>query len=282
MNPLVKDHVIVNGNRIAYGIYGEGTPVVLMHGTPSSSYIWRHVAPQLAEAGYRVYLYDLLGFGLSERPWDPAVDTSVTGQVPVLEGLLDHWGLTDFHLVAHDIGGAVALRLALLAGRMPRSLTLLDIVSYDSWPSPRTRQQMHEGLEKLITASDADHRAHFHDWLSSAVHDKAAFAEGAQAYFLELISNPIGQASLFQHQIRHYDPTHTQEVVPHLDRLGEIPVQILWGQNDEWQMVDWAHRLHGDIPGSALKILEGCGHFLMEDRPEEVTGYLLDFIGREN
>jgi len=56
----------VSSGKVAYGIFGEGPPVVLVHGTPSRAYIWREVVPMLAE-GHAVYVYDLLGFGESER-----------------------------------------------------------------------------------------------------------------------------------------------------------------------------------------------------------------------
>ncbi|MEH6380312.1 MAG: alpha/beta fold hydrolase, partial [Dietzia cercidiphylli] len=110
MNHVVDRHALVEGHRIAHGVDGAGEPVVLVHGTPSSSYIWRDVVPRLVEAGYRTHVFDLLGYGLSERPWDTGVDTSITGNVSVLEGMLDEWGLDTFHLVAHDIGGGIAQR----------------------------------------------------------------------------------------------------------------------------------------------------------------------------
>ena len=76
MSSLTPDNVIIDGQRIAYGVYGAGIPVLLVHGTPSYSYIWRDVLPGLVDAGYRVFVYDLLGYGHSERPWDESIDTS--------------------------------------------------------------------------------------------------------------------------------------------------------------------------------------------------------------
>lgn len=102
MEHLVDRNAIIENHRIAYGVYGTGDPVVLMHGTPSSSYIWRNVVPSIVTAGYRAHVFDLLGYGLSERPWDPTVYTSITGNVAVLEGLVDLWELSTFHLVAHE------------------------------------------------------------------------------------------------------------------------------------------------------------------------------------
>lgn len=278
MAHLVNEHVLINDVRIAYGVYGEGAPVVLIHGTPSSSYIWRNVLPSLVDAGYRVHVYDLLGFGLSERPWDPECDTSVTGQVPVLEGLMAHWGLQRAHIVSHDIGGAVGQRLAVLSPEAVRSLTLIDVCSFDSWPSKRTKQQMRDGLERLIKKTDGEHRAHFREWLLSTVNDTQGLIDGAMDTYLDFISGPIGQGSLFQHQVSHYDPRHTLEVSDRLGELTSMPVQIIWGEDDAWQVVDWAHKLHGAIPHSTLHILKDCGHFAMEDKPEEISRLLVAFL----
>lgn len=273
--------LVVAGHRIAHGVHGAGDPVVLIHGTPSFSHIWREVAPRLAGAGRRVHLFDLLGYGRSERPADPAVDTSVTGQLPILLALLDHWGLPRAHVVAHDIGGAIAQQLAVFHPGRLLSLTLVDCVSFDSWPSPRTRRQMQAGLESLIRASDADHRAHFRAWIEGTVVDKERLiSSGALDAYLAQISGPVGQASLFQHQIAHYDARHTMLVAERLGELAGMPVQIIWGEQDAWQVPDWAHRLHAAIPGSALHVLPGCGHFAMEDRPESVADLVVGFTAR--
>jgi len=281
MKQLVTDHVLVNGTRIAHGIHGNGEPVILIHGTPSSSLIWRNVLPSLVDAGYRVHVYDLLGFGLSERPWDTNIDTSVTGQVPILEALYDVWNLKYAHVVAHDIGGGVAQHLGIHSPDRLRSLTMIDVVSYDSWPSKRTRQQMQSGLEKLITASPEEHHRHFREWILSAVHYKDRLAASSMDNYLDFISNPIGQASLFQHQVTHYHPKHTASVSDRYPELGKLPVQLIWGANDAWQVVDWAHKLHAAIPGSSLHVLDECGHFAMEDHPEKIVSLLLDFFKQQ-
>ena len=280
MTHIVNQHSIINNTRIAHGVHGEGAPVVLIHGTPSSSYIWRNILPSLVDAGYKVHVFDLLGYGLSERPRDPAVDTSVTGQVPILEGLLDIWGLDDLHVIAHDIGGGVAQRFGIQSPERVKSLTMIDVVSYDSWPSKRTHEQMQAGLEKLIGAPDAEHREHFREWFYSTVQNKERLAETSMETFLDFICGPVGQVSFFQHQVMHYDPKHTDEVAPRYAELGNNPVQLIWGADDAWQVVAWAHKLHEAIPGSELHVLEDCGHFSMEDQPEKISELLADFLKR--
>jgi pimeloyl-ACP methyl ester carboxylesterase len=113
---------LVDGSRLSYGIHGSGEPVILIHGTPSHSYIWRNVYPAIAKEGFRVYLFDLLGFGRSERPRDPSVDTSVAAQAKLLRKFLDAWGIRRAHVVAHDIGGAVGMRFSLVCYRVHLSL----------------------------------------------------------------------------------------------------------------------------------------------------------------
>ncbi len=278
MASLTPDNVLVAGHRIACGRHGAGPPVVLVHGTPSFSHIWRNVVPVLTAAGLEVHLLDLLGYGHSERPRDPAVDTSVVGQVDVLTGLMDHWGLGDAHVVAHDIGGATAQRLALFHPERVRTLTLIDTVSFDSWPSQRTRAQMEAGLERLMQAPDAQHRAQFRDWIRTAMHAPDRLATGTLETYIDMISGPVGQASFFQHQVAWYDPRYTQALDDRLDELGRRPVQILWGADDRWQVLDWANRLQAAIPGASLEVLDHCGHFAMEDQPDAIAARISDFV----
>src|ERR1041384_7024855 len=102
--------LLVDGVRLAYRDRGEGDAVVFVHGTPSYSYEWRHVVPEIEAAGHRVVTYDLLGHGDSNRPLAP--DTAVAAQTDLPVGLLDALGLERPSLITHDIGGAIGQRIA--------------------------------------------------------------------------------------------------------------------------------------------------------------------------
>ncbi len=278
LTELLNDNVLVQGQRVACGVHGEGVPIVLIHGTPFYSRIWHQVLPRLLAAGYRIYLYDFLGFGHSERPADRSVDTSVSGQLPVLLELMDHWRLDQAHIVGHDIGGAVAQQLGIFHPSRLSTLTLIDCVSFDSWPSKRTRQQMKQGLDQLMAASEQQHRAHFREWILSATARPDQLEQDSLALYLEMISGPVGQASLFQHQIMHYDPVHTMKLSDRLHLLGNHAVQLIWGSDDQWQVTDWAYRLQSAIPGSVLEILDNCGHLAPEDQPQAVSELVIRHI----
>jgi pimeloyl-ACP methyl ester carboxylesterase len=277
MTELLPDHAIIDGQRIACGVHGQGLPVVLIHGTPSHSFIWRNVVPRLTAAGVRVHLFDLLGFGQSERP--RAADTSVAGQGSVLEGLLDHWGLAQAHVVAHDIGGAVGLRFAVARPQRVLSLTVVDTVSYDSWPSETWRRIIRDHLDDYAAMPESAFRQLLTRQLRMTVFDKARMAGDLLEAYLAPLSGPLGQASFFHHQVRHYDSRYTEEITADLANLT-MPVQILWGETDEWQPIAYGRRLAEDIPGAALHSVPNAGHFLMEDAPVAVADHVLGFLAR--
>jgi len=109
----LRRRVTLSGGEIAYDVLGFGPPILLVHGTPSRSYIWRDVALRLADR-FSVYAFDLLGFGQSERR--EGLDLSISAQACLLAELVETLGLDTPSIAGHDIGGAIALRSHLLEG----------------------------------------------------------------------------------------------------------------------------------------------------------------------
>jgi hypothetical protein len=87
--------------------------------------------------------------------------------------------------------------------------------------------------------------------------------EGPLDHYLDIITGPVGQASLFQHQIARYDARHTDQLTDRLHELGDLSVRLIWGERDGSQRLEWARRLHTAIPGSE-------GNFVMKDAPGTV------------
>lgn len=272
--PLLNGHAVISGHRIATGIHGGGTPLVLVHGTPAHAIIWRELVPLFVGAGFHVHLYDLLGFGASERPVD--ADTSVAAQVTLLAALLDHWQLPTTHLFGHDIGGAIALRLAFEQGARLRSLTIADAPSYDSWPSPAWKK-MHDEYAQCALTPASEHRSTMARQLGMAVFHKDRMQGETLMRYLEPLCGVVGQPSFYQHQVAHYNACYTMDFAEKLPQL-KVPVQILWGSQDEWQPVAYAYRLQRDIPGATLHLYEQAGHFLMEDAPLPVAAQVIVFV----
>src|SRR5919106_470640 len=133
---LGMEYVSTHG-RVRWDVFGAGPPLVLVHGTPFSSYVWRKVVPALAETN-TVYAFDLPGYGSSEKR--EGQDVSLAAQGRVLCELLDHWGLDKPAVAGHDFGGAITLRAHLLEGRDFRAIALIDAVALSLWGSPFYRQ----------------------------------------------------------------------------------------------------------------------------------------------
>lgn len=178
---LLNQHVVINGCRIAAGVHGSGIPLVLVHGTPAHTVIWQALVPLWVDAGFQVHLYDLPGYGASERPLQ--ADTSVAAQVAFLHDLLDHWQLEKTHLFGHDIGGAIALRLALDEPQRLLTLTVADAPCYDSWPSPTWRDMRDRYAEYALTPA-SEHRSTMTRQLKMAVFNKPLMAGERLEQFL--------------------------------------------------------------------------------------------------
>ena len=104
---------------------GEGAPVLLLHGEPTSSYLWRNVIPPLVAHGYRAIAPDLIGFGRSDKPED-AGWYSYDRHVASIEQLVDALDLEGITLVVHDWGGPIGLRFAVEHEELVDRLVILD------------------------------------------------------------------------------------------------------------------------------------------------------------
>ncbi len=259
-----------SAGEIAYDALGYGPPVILVHGTPSRSYVWRDVALKLADR-FTVYVFDLLGFGESERR--EGLDVSIPAQARILAELMEAWGLEEPAVAGHDIGGAISLRAHLLE-RVPFSrIALIDAVVLRPWITPTTRH-VKAHLDVYETMPTAVFEAIVGSHLRTATHlpmDEAAF----DAYLTQW-SGALGQRLYLQKDAR-LDEGDTAAFEPLLASIA-VPVRIIWGEHDAWLPPTTAERLKETIPDADLSVLPDTGHFAMEDSPAEVAEALEEFL----
>ncbi len=255
---------------IAYREEGpEDGPVALMlHGYPESSFMWRDVMPAVAGAGWRAVAPDLPGFG--DSPADPP--GTWERQVEAVERLREDLGLGSVALVVHDWGGLIGLRWAC---DHPDAVRALAISSTGFFPDGKWHGMAQalrtEGQgEELVDSMTRDGFAAMMGQVSGGIGEEAvdeywkAFAEPA---------GRRGQLDLYRsgdfEKLRAYDGR--------LAALG-VPVRIIWGEDDPFAPVAGAHRLQAGIPGSELVVIEGAGHFVVEDSPERYGAELSAFL----
>ncbi|WP_019355730.1 alpha/beta fold hydrolase [Streptomyces sp. AA1529] len=245
-------------------------PVVLLHGTPWSSYTWRNVARSLA-GGHHVHVWDMPGYGTSAKY--AGQEVSLRAQGELFAELLDHWGLEQPAVVAHDFGGAVALRAHLLHGARYSRLALVDVVALAPWGSPAYRL-LGEHSEVFAQLPPALHAALVREYVSSV--GGPGLPGDVVAQLAAPWLDPAGR-SAFYRQIAQNDQRWTDEIE---HRYGELalPVLVCWGTDDAWIPVERAHRLVAAIPGARLRLLEGAGHLVQEDATAELTRTLAGFL----
>lgn len=258
------------GDTVAYDVFGDGPPVVLVHGTPFSSYVWRNIASALAES-HEVYVFDLLGYGASEKR--EGQDVSLAAQGKLLARLLEHWELESPMIVGHDFGGAITLRAHLLEERDFARIVLVDAVSVAPWGSSFYRLvRDYPGVFRQIPGYM--HRAMLVAYIRDATYRPMDDEE--MAHYIEPWLGEEGQDAFYR-QIEQNDQRYTDEVEPLYGQI-ERPVLILWGEEDRWIPPELGQKLHSMIPGSQLETLPECAHLAQEDATEAVLSHLTRFF----
>lgn len=259
-----------HGRYVRYGRDGTGPAVVLVHGTPWSSFNLRHIIKGLSHE-FTVYYFDLLGYGQSEKSEG---DVSLGVQNQVLDELIDHWELDCPFIVGHDFGGATILRNHLIDRRDFRKIVLIDPVAISPWGSPfflhvRKHEEAFSGVPDYI------HEAIVRTYIGTAL-----CKDIEQTIVDSTISPWIGPEGkpAFYRQIAQADSRFTDEIQP---LYGSIttPVLILWGAEDVWIPIDRGQILRRSIPGSHFKAIPDSGHLVIEEQPGQLIQEILEFFG---
>jgi len=245
-----------------------GPTLLLIHGYPTSSYLWRNVLKGAAETGYRAIAPDLPGFG--DSPPDPP--GTWEHQVENVERFRRALGLERVVLGVHDWGGLIGLRWAC---DHPDAVSALVITDTGFFPEgkwhgmAKTLRTEGEG-EMLLDNVNDELLATFMRQISPNMADDM-LAEVSKAY---------ADAGRRQGHLELYRSGDFPKLEPYRGKLAalDVPALIVWGAKDEFAPVAGAYRFHKEIPGSTLVVLDEAGHFLMEDDSARVTGEITKFL----
>jgi 2-hydroxymuconate-semialdehyde hydrolase len=256
----------VSGGEIAYVEQGQGPPVVLLHGFPTSSFLWRREITLLSSR-MRVIAPDLLGYGESEKPID--ADLAMTAQRTYVRELLDGLGIEEFAVVGHDLGGVVAQLLALEGG--VRTMVLLDAACFDVWPI--------KGVKMLQGASPDQRTAEFVEGVVRLTFDlgvahRDRLTDGdLQRYLEPWLADP----EAFFRAVRAIDGVGLAGRESELAGVA-APTLLVWGEDDPFLPPELAERLSDILPESTVALLPGCSHFVTEDAGPTVDQLIYEFL----
>ena len=251
---------------------GHGAPVLLLHGEPTSSFLWRNIVPQLPG---RKIAPDLIGFGRSDKPEDVGW-YSYDRHVDSIARLVEELDLRELTLVVHDWGGPIGLRVAVEdPGRIER-LVILNTGIGGGTPPSETWLRFREVVRQLGGALDIGRLV------------EAGTAQGLSDEVRETYDAPFptpeSKAGVLAFpELVPTDPDHPNtgpmnRVLEALTRW-EMPALVVWGAEDTVLPFRFARRFVELIPGARGPVLiEGASHFLQEDKPDEVAAAIREFI----
>lgn len=256
--------------------YGHGGgPIILLHGFGTSSFLWRGVAPAIAEAGHTAYALDLFGHGESDRPLD--ADFGIAAQAEYLDAAMTALRLARATVVGVDLGGDVALRLAATRRDRVARLVLINVPAFDGLPARDI------GVLQRSTARFA----------FKVTRGVLGAATLLRAVLEESVSKPEHMPDRLI--ARYLAPFAGRDGVNHLLTLGaairrsdiddlelsevRAPTLVIRGDHDDWVDRDVSVRLAAEIPKSALKRIPGVARLIPEESPDYLAELLLEFIG---
>ena len=248
----------------------EAPVALLLHGYPSSSYLWKDVLPAVAGAGWRAVAPDLPGFGDSE-PFVGEAGTWDDHLLAVDDFVAQH-DLAPVALVVHDWGGLIGLRWACERPYAVRAL----VISGTGFFANARWHGLAEGLrtpgqgEQLL---DALTRRAFGDVLRAA--SPHVTDEALDEYWKAYATPERRAAHLALYRSGDFERLAAYDGA--LARLG-VPTLLLWGEHDDYAPVAGAHRFKREIPHAELVVLADAGHFLQEDAPERVAREIGRFL----
>ncbi|MBM4363752.1 MAG: alpha/beta fold hydrolase [Deltaproteobacteria bacterium] len=258
---------------------GDGEPVVLVHGVPASSFLYRKLVPELAARGLRGIAFDLPGMGFAERPEN--FDYSWSGLGRFASAAVDELGLERFHLVVHDIGGPIGFEVGIAHPQRIRSLTVLNsLVEVHGFTKPWVMRPF--GVRGIGEA-----------WLATmtpttivplmhliGVKDRKASSREELAAYVDLLKREDGGRA-FLKVMRGFETTAEKQrmYVDWVTRAG-FPIEVVWGADDPALGVDTKgavfRRLLPDAPFTELP----GKHFLQEEQPSAIADRIAAAVSR--
>jgi pimeloyl-ACP methyl ester carboxylesterase len=275
----------VDGHRIFYREAGptDAPTIVLLHGFPTSSHMFRTLIPQLAE-DYHVVAPDHLGFGLSDAPGVDEFDYSFDALARITSGLLSGLGITRYAIYVQDYGAPIGWRLALANRSAIMAIISQNGNAYeegfvesfwtDVWAYAKDQNKDTEPAARFALTPEAIRWQYLH-----GVSDTTLVDPGTWEHDLALVSRPgndLVQLRLFADYATN-PPLYP--AVHEYFRTSQVPLLAVWGERDEIFGPDGARAFAKDLPDARIELLPG-GHFLLESHLDEATALIRDFLAR--
>ena len=263
-------HVETPSGRIGYIEAGSGPVALFVHGVLLNKHLWRRQLAGLSDVR-RCIAIDLLAHGDTDIA--PDQDVSVTANAEMLKELIDALQIDQVDVVGNDSGGGIAQIFAALNPERVRSLALTNCDTHDNWPpeafKPFVEMVAGGGLSKTLNAMLSDKSIYRSPGALGPAyeHPETATDEDIEIYLRPHLRSEQRTRDLARF-VGAFDHKHTLAIEPQLRKL-QSPTLIVWGTDDVYFPVKWAHWLAKAIPGAKPPVeLAGARIFFPEERAE--------------
>ncbi|HDZ15915.1 hypothetical protein LCGC14_1006670 [marine sediment metagenome] len=275
------EYLDIDGKSIAYQIVGKGKPLVLLHGWPQTSYMWRKVLEKLS-LDYQLILIVLPGLGASD-----GIDNYDTGTVAKhLANALEIMGITKYHLVGHDIGAWVAVALAAQFEHRLRSLTVIDAgipgLIPDAVFKPENAQRIWQfyfhavaDLPEFLLRGQERTYLEWYFQNKSVVKDAITVAD--LSYYAEMYSQDKAMSNSFAYY-RAFSLSAEQNRA--IKQLLALPVLAIGAESGVGASLGIA--MQKIAKNNRSEVLANCGHYIAEERPLAFSKILLNFLAKSS
>jgi haloalkane dehalogenase len=275
-NHLYLNDQDFNIHYLQAGTHTDNNEIMLLiHGWPTSSFLYRHMMMPLTPF-HNVIALDLPGFGLSDK--DPNASFSFKYHATIIDSLLRKLNVKRVHLVVHDLGGPIALWWAKKHSDKVASYVLLNTIIYDdfSWAVKLfVSMTLMPGMKNWFSGN-----AGIKFSMKLGIKNKHRMNQSVIKAYQAPFKSKGDRQSLLRTAHRLHLNGFT-DVAEHMENMDK-PLCMIYAQNDVIlpEVKDTFSRLKKIHPSSDLHVISECGHFLQEDRPEEVLKPLLPFYQR--
>ena len=264
---------------IKYIDRGEGPVILLLHGVPSSSWLYRRMIDGLVDGGHRVIAPDMLGFGSSDSPNGYEIYSGENHATRLL-ALMNHLKIDSWSHVMHDAGGLWTWEMLKQNPKKVDNLVIFNSIIYQGGFHPPVR--MKPGLFAKIAIWGYNNGITtgtlINKLMKMGLNEDNLTKNDIEGYKKPLLENKT--------KAMYYFFTQTCNALPeysHVLKNLDIPAMVVWGKNDE--MLQWTPQsveVKKDLKIKEKDIhLIDATHFIQEEKPEEINELLLKFISRQ-
>lgn len=282
--PFASHELMLDGLRYHYLDEGAGPTLLLSHGNPTWSFFWREIVTALREE-FRLIVPDHIGCGLSDKPSPAEYSYRLARRVADLNRLVEHLGLREITLVAHDWGGAIGMGAAV---KDPSRFARFVLMNTGAFRAPSCPWKIHlchipalgqlavQGLNMFVKAA-----------LTETVAKPERMTPAIKAGFSAPYDSWANRAAVYRFvQDIPLKPSHPSyqtlvEIENGLAQFRDRPVCLIWGMQD-WCFTPWfLEKFREFLPQAEVHKIADAGHYVVQDSPEEVVEIMRKFLKKD-